>query len=82
MSQLAASVVAKVLYKITVLLGVVMNEVEWIKQCADRLQQQWPRANRKDLEDAARELLAKEYWRTQPAEIAAVTWLRLGVLVH
>lgn len=59
-----------------------MNETEWVRLCADRLHQQWPRASREDLEDTARELLAQDHWRSQPAELAAVTWLRLGVLVH
>lgn len=59
-----------------------MSDVEWVQRCADRLQQQWPRASREDLEDTARELHRQEHWREQPAEDAAVTWLRLGVLVH
>ncbi|MFT3857471.1 MAG: hypothetical protein QM742_08240 [Aquabacterium sp.] len=41
-----------------------MSDIEWGQRCADRLQQQWPRASLEDLEDTA------------------VTWLRLGVLVH
>ena len=59
-----------------------MTDIEWVSRCADRLQQQWPRASRCDLEDTARELHAQEHWREQDAEVAATTWLQLGVLVH
>jgi hypothetical protein len=59
-----------------------MNEFDWVSRCADRLQQQWPRASRDDLEDTARELYEQDHWRMQDAELAATTWLQLGVLVH
>lgn len=58
-----------------------MNEPDWINRCADRLQEQWPRAKRQELEDTARELLEQAHWRNRSAEEAAVTWLRLGVHV-
>jgi hypothetical protein len=58
-----------------------MNDPDWISQCADRLQKQWPRATRQELEETARELLEKEHWRIHSAEEAAVMWLRLGVQV-
>ncbi|UUX94448.1 hypothetical protein [Aquabacterium sp. J223] len=57
-----------------------MDEVEWIARCAGRLQAQWPRADRDALVDAAAELCAETRWRRLAPEVAAVAWLRLGVL--
>ena len=50
-----------------------MTDTEWVRRCADRLHEQWPRASREDLEETARELHAQDHWRGQPAEEAAVT---------
>jgi hypothetical protein len=57
-----------------------MDDVEWIARCAGRLQAQWPRAERDALLDAAAELHAEGRWRRLAPEVAAVAWLRLGVL--
>lgn len=61
--------------------GPSMNEPDWISRCADRLQLQWPRADRQELEKTARDLLEQEHWRNHAAEEAAVMWLSLGVRV-
>ena len=57
------------------------DPTNWIRRCADRLQEQWPRADREDLEDTAMELLGSEKWRRLNPEVAAVAWLCQGVLV-
>lgn len=59
-----------------------MSDAEWVSRCADRLQEQWPRAQRDALEETARELMQQGRWRECAGEEAAVRWLRLGVLVH
>ena len=56
------------------------DPADWIRRCADRLCEQWPRADREDLEDAAMDLLGTEKWRRLRPEVAAVAWLRQGVL--
>ena len=40
----------------------------------------WPRADREILEDTAMDLLGAEKWRRLSPEVAAVAWLRQGVL--
>jgi hypothetical protein len=72
----------QILYTKTVFKGLAMSDTDWVRRCEDRLHEQWPRASREDLEETARELHAHDHWRNQRAEEAAVTWLRLGVLVH
>ena len=56
------------------------DPADWIRRCADRLQEQWPRADREILEDTAMDLLGAEKWRRLSPEVAAVAWLRQGVL--
>jgi hypothetical protein len=57
------------------------DPADWIRRCADRLYEQWPRADREVLEDTAMDLLGSEKWRRLNPEVAAVAWLRQGVLV-
>jgi hypothetical protein len=57
------------------------DPADWIRRCADRLYEQWPRADREILEDTAMDLLGSEKWRRLNPEVAAVAWLRQGVLV-
>lgn len=54
----------------------------WISRCASRLQEQWPTAPEDQLRDTAAELLASEKWRRFAPEVAAVAWLRQGVLAR
>ncbi len=63
-------------------LELVMSEVEWISCCADRLQQQWPRAQRDELEETARELSHQDHWRCHRGDEAAFMWLQLGGLAQ
>ena len=57
------------------------DPADWIRRCADRLHEQWPTTEREDLEEAAMDLLGSEKWRRLSPEVAAVAWLRQGVLV-
>ncbi|MEO6031342.1 MAG: hypothetical protein ABIP61_05480 [Burkholderiaceae bacterium] len=53
-----------------------MTTDERTVRCAARLQQQWPRVDRSDLEHLADALRAEARWKDlEPAE-AAVQWLR------
>lgn len=45
-------------------------------QCAERLRQQWPRADPTSLQEAARELWRDEGLRVCEPQEAAVMWLR------
>lgn len=56
------------------------DPADWIRRCAHRLYEQWPRADREDLEDTAKDLLSTEKWCRLRPEVAAVAWLRQGVL--
>jgi len=57
-----------------------MEELEWVNRCAGRLQQQWPHAPADEVREAAADLAQQEGWRRFAPEVAAVAWLRLGVL--
>lgn len=56
------------------------DPTSWVRQCADRLQQQWPRVPREDLEDTALDLLGKPELRRLEPDQAASQWLHKGVL--
>lgn len=56
-----------------------LADVQWVALCAERLREQWPRADRTSLEEAARELWAAETLRTCGPRQAAETWLRRGI---
>lgn len=56
-----------------------MNEQEWVARCSARLHAQWPRLEREQRDEAARELWLKEELRSQEPEDAAVKWLRQGI---
>ncbi len=50
-------------------------DVQWVAQCAERLRQRWPRADRTSLEEAATELWRNELARALPPLQAAEEWL-------
>ena len=52
-----------------------LEDRQWIAQCAERLREQWPRADPTSLEDAARDLSADEALRCLAAREAAERWL-------
>ena len=52
-----------------------LEDVQWIALCAERLREQWPRADPTSLHEAARDLwLDKETWGLA-ARDAAENWL-------
>lgn len=55
-----------------------MDEQEWVARCSARLHAQWPRLQREQRDEAARDLWRQDHWRDQEPEDAAVQWLRLG----
>ncbi len=52
-----------------------LADVQWIAQCANRLREQWPRADPTSLEEAALELWQCEGLRTLAPVEAATRWL-------
>ena len=54
-------------------------DVTWVAWCAERLREQWPRADATSLEEAARELWADESLRSFGPIGAAEKWLRRGM---
>ena len=57
-----------------------LHAVEWIERCSQRLQHQWRTVDPRELDDVAVELWADHGLRRMTPELAAVDWLRLGVL--
>jgi len=51
-------------------------DVQWIAKCANRLRQQWPRADVASIDEAALELWRVEWLREMSGEEAAALWLR------
>jgi hypothetical protein len=54
-----------------------LADAQWVAQCAERLRQRWPRADRTSLEEAASELGRDPALRALPAPRAAERWLGL-----
>jgi hypothetical protein len=54
-------------------------DITWVAWCAERLREQWPRADATSLEEAARELWADEALRVLGPVKAAERWLRRGL---
>jgi hypothetical protein len=52
-----------------------LEDVQWIALCAERLREQWPRADPTSLEEAARDLWMDETLRRLAAREAAEKWL-------
>ncbi|MBX9793389.1 MAG: hypothetical protein K2Y02_03730 [Burkholderiaceae bacterium] len=59
-----------------------MEALEWILRCAERLREHWPRADGLELAATARDLWMVPRWRELNPELAAVEWLKLGVLAE
>ena len=57
-----------------------MDSDEWTRRCAGRLSEEWPDLPEDELFDAAAVLWAAEKWRRFGPEVAAVAWLRQGVV--
>lgn len=57
-----------------------MDSDEWTRRCAGRLREEWPDLPEDELFDAAAVLWAAEKWRRFGPEVAAVAWLRQGVV--
>lgn len=54
-------------------------DVTWVAWCAERLREQWPRADGASLEEAARELWRDDALRPLGPRNAAEHWLRRGM---
>ena len=53
-----------------------LADVQWLAQCANRLRQQWPRADVASIEEAALELWGTPELRELAGEAAATAWLK------
>ena len=51
-------------------------DVQWLATCANRLRQEWPRADVASIDEAALELWQAEWLREMSGEAAATLWLR------
>ena len=54
-------------------------DVTWVAWAAERLREQWPRADATSLEEAARDLWRDETLRLLGPRQAAEKWLRRGI---
>lgn len=50
-------------------------DVQWLARCANRLRQEWPRADVTSIEEAALELWGAQKLRELPGDEAAAIWL-------
>jgi hypothetical protein len=57
-----------------------LHASEWIDRCSLRLQEQWRSVEPAQLDDVAIELWNDPRWRCMAPELAAVAWLKQGVL--
>lgn len=55
------------------------DEREWVTRCSARLHAQWPRIDREQRDEAARDLWRAAHWRAMEPERAALEWLRQGM---
>ena len=51
-------------------------DVQWLARCANRLRQEWPRADVTSIEEAALELWGAHWLRELSGEEAAALWLQ------
>ena len=58
-----------------------METNEWIARCSARLHAQWPRLQREQRDEVARDLWHDQRWQQTEPEIAVVEWLNQGIPV-
>jgi len=51
-------------------------DVQWIAKCANRLREEWPRADVASIDETALELWQVDWLREMSGEAAAALWLR------
>ena len=54
---------------------------EWIARCSARLHAQWPRLQREQRDEVARDLWHDQRWQQSEPEVAVVEWLSQGIPV-
>ncbi len=59
----------------------VMETNEWVARCSARLHAQWPRLQREQRDEVARDLWNDERWQRTEPEVAVVEWLSQGIPV-
>ena len=57
-----------------------LHASEWIDRCSKRLQEHWRTVEPAQLDDVAIELWRDPHWRAMVPELAALAWLKQGVL--
>ena len=58
-----------------------MDTSEWVARCSARLHAQWPRLQREQRDEVARDLWNDQRWQHSEPEVAVVEWLRQGIPV-
>jgi hypothetical protein len=61
--------------------GANMETTEWVARCSARLHAQWPRLQREQRDEVARDLWNDQRWQHSEPEVAVVEWLRQGIPV-
>ena len=56
-----------------------MQAHEWIARCSARLHAQWPRLQRAQRDEKAKELWGDQRWQHSEPELAVVAWLSQGI---
>jgi hypothetical protein len=58
-----------------------METNEWVARCSARLHAQWPRLQREQRDEVARDLWNDQRWQQSEPEVAVVEWLSQGIPV-
>ncbi len=56
-----------------------METNEWVIRCSARLHAQWPRLQREQRDEVARDLWNDQRWQQSEPEVAVVEWLSQGI---
>ncbi len=56
-----------------------MDTTEWVARCSARLHAQWPRLQREQRDEVARDIWKDQRWQHSEPEVAVVEWLSQGI---
>ncbi|TAH13250.1 MAG: hypothetical protein EAZ11_03340 [Curvibacter sp.] len=56
-----------------------METNEWVARCSARLHAHWPRLQREQRDEVARDLWNDQRWQQREPEVAVVEWLSQGI---
>ena len=74
---------SRILYKTTVFYfgETEMDTSEWVARCSARLHAQWPRLQREQRDEVAKDIWNDQRWQQSEPEVTVVEWLRQGIPV-